>query len=112
MLAGGRRTVRYPYKGKNILRKSHHPLLAHLLAYGGMVNSPFFGGCCPERSRLIVAFSDAMTTYSIAVNRMAELAGLKPLPNRYLLRSEMKKTRLIAQAARLALEAHREQHGC
>ena len=57
---------------------------------------------CKERYRLASEWSNAVRAYASAVRRYVDIARS----------SDVEVARVAAEEARLALEAHRQEHGC
>ena len=65
-------------------------------------NKPLAPYDCKERHRLASEWSNAVSAYADAVRRYVNIARS----------SDVEIARVAAEKARLALEAHQQEHGC
>jgi hypothetical protein len=67
---------------------------------------------CPDKTRLLVAYSDAGEAFSVAVSQLRERAPVVLQEEYERLRLRMEQSRLGTDKARWELERHVAEHGC
>jgi hypothetical protein len=67
---------------------------------------------CEERQRLRILYEVAAKSYSTAINEVLASRGKTPKQEHDRVRAFMEEARSASKAAQLALQAHRQEHGC
>jgi hypothetical protein len=67
---------------------------------------------CPEKERLLSAYSAAAAEYSSALQDLNADMGVVPRAHYNRLRQRVEAARAVSERARTALEKHVQNHGC
>lgn len=67
---------------------------------------------CEEKRRLRLACKEAAERYAEAVDKANQLRGKTPKEESDRLRAVVNETRNVHNVARLALQQHKQDHGC